>query len=96
MAVFNAGRLRSIMVRGEIASETVATQFIEEMDSQLDDALSKHPTNDQAALSEARILRAIAESEARTARHINQALGIGLGTLLAGLALAVGIILGFG
>ena len=44
------------------------------------------------ALMEANILRAIAESEARQARHTNQAIGI----VLAGIALAVGIILGFG
>jgi len=96
MAVFNAGRLRAIMVRGEIASETAATEFIEEMDSQLDEALSAYPNNDRFALMHEQVLRAIAESEARTARHINQAVGIVVGPLLAGLALAVGIILGFG
>ena len=92
MAIFNAGRLRGIMVRGEIASESVATEFIEELDGQLEEALSDHPTHDRLALMEERILRSIAESEARTARHINQSVGIVLG----GIAVAVGIILGFG
>ncbi len=91
MAVFNAGRLRSIMVRGEIASETVATQFIEEMDSQLDEALSAYPNNDRLASMHEQLLRAIAESEARMARHINQAVGI----LLAGYVLGVGLIVAF-
>lgn len=56
-------------------------------------------TKDQVSLGFERVLRAIAEAElrraemeARQARHINQAVGI----LLAGLALAVGIIIGFG
>lgn len=66
------------------------------MEAQLEKALSEHPTHDRMALLEERIMRGIAESKARTARHINQSVGIILGTVLAGLALAVGIILGFG
>ena len=92
MAIINPGRLRNIMVRGEVASESVATELIEEMDAQLEEALSEHPTHDRVALMEERILRAIAESEARHSSRVNQATAI----LLAGLALAVGIILGFG
>ena len=64
------------------------------------------PTKDQFELSIQRVLRAIAESERRRAemearladlaaeqaKHINQSVGI----LLGGMALAVGLILGFG
>ena len=45
-----------------------------------------------AVCNTARLLQAMAEMEARQSRHINQAVGI----MLAGIALAVGIVLGFG
>lgn len=99
MAVFNTARLLDILVRGHFAAPEPATEFVTELEDQLSDALSGYGTIDRMAIMEANILRAIAEldvrraeMEARQARHVNQAVGI----LLAGLALAVGIILGFG
>lgn len=99
MAVFNTARLLDILVRGRFAAPEPATEFVTELEDQMSDALSRYGTIDRMAIMEANILRAIAEldvrraeMEARQARHVNQAVGI----LLAGLALAVGIILGFG
>lgn len=92
MAVFNTARLLDILIRGHFADPQPATEFVTELEDQMTTALSGYSTVDRMALMEANILRAIAESEARQARHINQAVGI----LLAGLALAVGILLGFG
>lgn len=99
MAVFNAARLLDILVRGRFAAPEPATEFVTELENQMSGALSGYGTIDRMAIMEANILRAIAEldvrraeMEARQARHVNQAVGI----LLAGLALAVGIILGFG
>lgn len=99
MAVFNTARLLDILVRGRFAAPEPATEFVTELEDQMSDALTGYPTNDQVNLGFERVLRAIAEldvrraeMEARQARHVNQAVGI----LLAGLALAVGIILGFG
>ncbi|MYA01708.1 MAG: hypothetical protein F4038_05720 [Chloroflexi bacterium] len=99
MAVFNTARLLDILVRGRFAAPEPATEFVTELEDQMSDALSSYGTIDRMAIMEANILRAIAEldvrraeMEARQARHVNQAVGI----LLAGLALAVGIILGFG
>ncbi len=106
MAVFNTARLRDVLVRGNIAQDTAATELVEELNSQTEDALSGYGTLDRMDLMEARLLQAMAEMDARAAerdaraaerdtqqaRHINQAVGI----VLAGIALAVGIILGFG
>lgn len=99
MAIFNTARLLDVLVRGRIAEPEPATEFVTELEGQMSDALASYPTNDQVNLGFERVLRAIAEletrraeMEARQARHVNQSVGI----LLAGLALAVGIILGFG
>lgn len=92
MAVFNTARLLDILVRGRFAASDPATEFVSELEDQMSNALSEYSTIDRMALMEANILRAIAELEARQARHVNQAVGI----VLAGTALAVGIILGFG
>ena len=99
MAVFNTARLLDILVRGRFAAPEPATEFVTELEDQMSDALSGYGAIDRMAIMEANILRAIAELDvrraemaARQARHVNQAVGI----LLAGLALAVGIILGFG
>lgn len=92
MAVFNTARLRDILVRGRFAAPEPAQEFVEELDEQLSAVLTAYPTNDQVSLGFERVLRAIAEAEARQAKHTNQAIGIAL----AALALAVGIILGFG
>ncbi len=106
MAVFNTARLRDVLVRGNIAQDPAATELVEELNSQTEDALSGYGTLDRMDLMEARILLAIAEADKRRAemearlaematqqaRHIHQSVGI----VLAGIALAVGIILGFG
>ena len=99
MAIFDTVRLRDILVRGKVAAEAPAAEFVSELDRQLEDALSGFASLDRMALMEARLLQAIAEAKAEAAeqaaqqaRHINQATGI----VLAGIALAVGIILGFG
>ena len=92
MAVFNTARLRDILVRGRVAAPAPASEFVDELEGQLSETLSGYSTIDRMALMEANILRAIAESEARQARHTNQAIGI----VLAGIAVAVGVILGFG
>ncbi len=106
MAVFNTARLRDVLVRGNIAQDPAATELVEELNSQTETALSGYGTLDRMDLMEARILLAIAEAEkrraemearlaemaAQQARHINQSVGI----LLAGIALAIGILLGFG
>lgn len=91
MAIFNTLKLRDILVRGRV-SEDAATEFVTEADEALEGVLAQYATNDQVDLALERLLRAVAEMEARQARHINQAVGI----LLAALALAVGLILGFG
>ena len=99
MAIFNAARLRDVSVRGGIAGEAPAGEFLNGLNEQVDEALSRYGTLDRMELMEARLLHAMAEfdaraaeREARQAKHINQAVGI----LLAGIALAVGVILGFG
>ena len=92
MAVFDTARLKNVLVRGKIAEDAPAQELVDEIENQASRALSEYATLDRMELMEARMLRAIAEAEARQARHINQAVGI----LLAGLALAVGILLGFG
>ena len=69
-----------------------AGEFVDELEDQMGEALSGYATQDQVSLAIAKVLRAMAEMETRQARHINQAVGI----MLAGLALAVGLILGFG
>lgn len=104
MAIFNTMRLRDILVRGRVADDPVATDFVEELNAQAEEALSAYATNEQVGLGFERVLRAIAEADARRAemearlaelaaqqaRHINQAVGI----VLAGIALAVGLLLG--
>ena len=99
MAVFNTARLRDVLVNGRIAAEAPAQEFVEELEEQIGEALSRYGTLDRMELIEARLLQAMAEAEARAserearqARHLNQVVGIVLG----GIALAVAIILGFG
>ena len=106
MAIFNTARLRDVLVRGSVAKDPGATDFVEELDSQTEKVLSSYGTLDRIESMESRILLAIAKAEqhraemearladmaAQQARHINQSVGI----VLAGIALAVGIILGFG
>ena len=99
MAIFDTARLRDVLVRGRIAEPEPAAELVDELESQMDGVLSGFGTLDRMELMEARLLQTMAEMdaraaerEARQARHINQAVGI----LLAGIALAVGIILGFG
>jgi hypothetical protein len=106
MAVFDTGRLRDILVRGNIAKDPEATEFVEELNAQTESVLAEFGSLGRMELMEARILVAIAEAEQRRtemearmaelaasqSRQIKQAVGI----LLASLALAVGIVLGFG
>ena len=106
MAIFNTARLLDVLVRGRIAEPAPATELVNELEEQMDRALSAYPTQDQMGSMEARLLlmmaeikqgqaemeARIAEMMAQQARHINQATGI----VLAGIALAVGLILGFG
>lgn len=92
MAIFNTARLRDVLVRGRIAEPTPAAELVDELEEQMSEALSEYSTQDQVRLAVAQVLQAMAEMEARQSRHINQAVGI----MLAGLALAVGLILGFG
>ena len=103
MAIFNTARLMGVLVRGRIAEPEPAAELVDELEAQMDSVLSGYPTHDRLGLEIGRVLQAIAElkqeqaeMEARQARHINQAVGIVLGTLLAAIALAVGLILGFG
>ena len=91
MAVFNTARLRDVLVRGRVAQPAAAMEFVDELETQMDEALSSHPSQAELNLATERTLRALAEMEARLARQMNQTLGI----MLAGNALAVGIILGF-
>ena len=99
MAIFDTARLRDVLVRGKIAEPTPAAELVDELEEQMSKALSEYPKHDRLSLEIERILRAQAQTEARIAemmaqqaRHINQATGI----VLAGIALAVGLILGFG
>ncbi len=92
MAVFNTARLRDVLVNGRIAAVAPAQEFVEELEEQIGEALSRYGTLDRMELMEARLLQAMAEAEARHARHLNQAVGL----MLGGIALAVAIILGFG
>lgn len=92
MAVFNTSRLRDILARSQAADDQTSTDFVEELNSQIEEALSAYAPQEQVGLAFERVLRAIAEAEARQARHLNRAVGI----LLLGLALAVGIVIGFG
>ncbi|MDE2967934.1 MAG: hypothetical protein OXS30_10695 [Chloroflexota bacterium] len=88
-----------MLVRGRIAEPEPAAELVDELESQMDSALSEYPKHERMGLMEERLLRSQAELEARIAemmaqqaRHINQATGI----ILAGLTLAVGLILGLG
>ncbi len=99
VAIFNTARLLDVIVRGRIAEPAPAAELVNELEEQVSQALSNYPTQDRMDLMEQRIMLAIAElkqhqseTEARLTKHITQAVGI----LLAGTALAVGIILGFG
>ncbi|MCY3922609.1 MAG: hypothetical protein OXG27_09450 [Chloroflexi bacterium] len=92
MAVFDTARLRDILVRGGIADEAPAGELVDELEDQVSSALSGYSTQDQVILAVAQVLQAMAEMEARQSRHVNQAVGI----MLAGVALGVGLILGFG
>ncbi len=92
MAVFNTARLLDVLIRGRIAEPAPAADLVDELEEQMETALSNYGTVDRMELMEARLLQAMAEMKARQARHTNQAVGI----ILAGIALAVGIILGFG
>ncbi|MCY3567926.1 MAG: hypothetical protein OXH38_04825 [Chloroflexi bacterium] len=106
MAIFDTARLRDVLVRGRIAEEAPARELVDELETQMDSVFSGYPTHDRLGLEIGRVLQAIAElkqhqseSEARMAEmlrqqsvHINQAVGV----VLAGIALAVGLILGFG
>lgn len=99
MAIFDTARLLDVLVRGRIAEPMPAAELVDELEEQLSSALSEYPKHDRLSLEIERILRAQAQTEARIAemmaqqsRHINQATGI----VLAGIALAVGLILGFG
>ncbi len=99
MAIFDTARLLDVLVRGKFAEAAPAAELVSELEEQMDGVLSGYPTMDRMGLEIGRVLQAIAEiekrraeMEARQARHINQAVGI----ILAGIALAVGIILGFG
>ena len=106
MAIFNTARLRDVLVQGRIAEPAPAADLVDELEEQMGDVLSEYPTHDRMALMQESLLRGMAElrqgqaemearlSEqmAQQSRHINQAVGI----LLAGIALGVGIILGFG
>lgn len=99
MALFYTARLRDMLVRGEIAADAPARELVDELEELMDSVLSEYGTLDRMELMEERLLQAMAkmeaqaaEREARQARHINQAVGI----VLAGIALGVGILLGFG
>ena len=99
MAIFNTARLLDVLVRGRIADPEPAAELVEELEEQMGSALSEYPKHDRMRLMEERLLRSQAEMEARIAelmaqqaRHTNQATGI----VLAGIGLAVGLILGFG
>ena len=110
MAIFDTARLRDVLVRGRIAEAAPAAELVNELDEQMENVLSEYPTHDRLGLMEERLLRAMAELkqsqaemearvtqmmaelEARMTRLVLQALGIALGAI----ALAVGLILGFG
>ncbi len=99
MAIFNTARLVNVLVRGQIADPEPASELVDELEAQMSTALSDYPSRDGIAATEARLMQVLAEirqsqaeMEARLSRHINQATGV----LLAGIALAVGLILGFG
>ncbi len=110
MAIFDTARLLDVLVRGRIAEAAPAAELVSELEEQMTNVLSDYPTYDRLSVEIGHVLRAIAEGEQRRAemearltermaqletrmtRLMLQALGIGLGAV----ALAVGIILGFG
>ncbi len=98
MAIFNTAKLLDVIVRGRIAEQAPAAELVNELEDQMEKVLSDYPKHDRMELMEQRLLLAItelkkhqAEVEARQARQINQATGI----ILAGIAIAVGLIIAF-
>lgn len=92
MAIFNTNRLTGVLVRGGIAEQEPASAFVEELEQQASEALSTYAAADQLRLTEARLLRAMAELQAEMTKLMLQ----GIGIIAALIALGVGIILGFG
>ena len=98
MAIFNTAKLLDVIVRGRIAEQAPAAELVNELEDQMEKVLSDYPKHDRLSVEIGRVLQAQAEMEARLAemmaqqaRHINQATGI----ILAGIAIAVGLIIAF-
>ncbi|MCY3568896.1 MAG: hypothetical protein OXH38_09740 [Chloroflexi bacterium] len=90
MAIIDTLRFRNILVDGDIAEEAPAQEFVAALDETFEDVTGDLANKDDLAAMEARLMQDAAEREARTAR--NQLVMVGI--ILAGIALAVGIILG--
>lgn len=105
MAIFNTAKLLDVIVRGRIAEPAPAAELVNELEDQMEKVLSNYPKHDRLELMEQRVLLAFAELKqhqaevearisdqmAQQSRHINQATGI----VLAGIAIAVGLIIAF-
>ena len=79
MAIINTLRMRNILVRGEIAREEPADEFVEAMDDEFVSATGNFVTHDAHEASENRVLasieglrREMAQEAARQARESEQ------------------------
>ena len=90
-------RLQRILLRGRVP-EAPSIEFADALQDTFDAQLSPLVTESALDLAVARIEKAIAESEARQARamgELHRMVLAGVGMILAGLTVAVGLILGF-
>ena len=61
MAIFNTARLLDVLVRGRIAEPEPAAELVEELETQMDSALSGYPTHENVGSMEDHLLRMMAE-----------------------------------
>ena len=106
MAIINTLRMRNILVRGDIAREEPADEFVEAMDDEFVSATGNFVTRDAHEASENRVLaaisdlgRRIAERDAEQAREaaerdrqIHNHITIGIGLIIGAITIATAVI----
>ena len=106
MAIINTLRLRNILVRGEIAREEPAEEFVEALDDEFTALQESVVSADSQEASESRVLAAIADLSRRIAerdaqqadaaaerdRQIHNHITIGIGLMIGAITVATAII----
>ena len=106
MAIIDTLRMRNILVRGEIAREEPADEFVEMMEDEFASATDNFVTHDAHEASESRVLaaisdlgRRIAERDAEQAREaaerdrqIHNHITIGIGLIIGAITIATAVI----